>query len=197
MYKRQLLGNPSFSIAVPTWAAVSDIPEPIGTCKMSHALISLFNEVASVEGKQIKAEWVQAAVQPAESHLFDMVNNRILPRWRVAGGPPAVEEMTRVEHQMAEDAYSVVSYLAETGSFNLAPTIDFDVRQQPHFRYAFSADADDADGNVVSYLWNFGDGTTSEEVAPVHKFPSAGVYLVSVTIADDDGVTTTAWRYLR
>lgn len=39
-----------------------------------------------------------------------------------------------------------------------------------------------------SLLWDFGDGTTSTEPNPVHKFTKAGIYNVSLTI---DGVGTT------
>ncbi len=196
-----LLGNPSFSIAVPTWVAVSDIPEPIGTCAMHTAVTTVYDRASTEKEQRIAEEWVQAVTFPAEVHLFDMVNNRILPQWRMAGGQPPLEEMTRVEHRMAYDAYSVVRYLADTCNAgecvsNLAPTIDFEASQRPKHRYGFSPDAADADGSIASYLWDFGDGLTSTEDAPVHEFPGAGTYLVSVTVADNDGVTTTAWRYL-
>jgi PKD repeat protein len=36
--------------------------------------------------------------------------------------------------------------------------------------------------NIDSYLWNFGDGGTSAEAAPVHTYNSKGVKNVSVTI---------------
>ncbi len=191
-----LLGNPSFSIAVPTWATVSEIPDPIGTCAMHTAVTTLVERSPSNRGQQIEAGWAQAAVLPAEAHLFDMINNRILPYWRTLKDPPAVTEMTRIEHQMAQDAYSVVNYLASTGDHNLAPTVDFEAQKGASMQYTFSANAADTDGGVVSYLWDFGDGTASTEGTPLHEFPNAGVYLVSVTVADDDGVTTTAWRYL-
>jgi hypothetical protein len=184
-----VLGNPSFSIAVPTWAEVSVIPDPIATCDMYNAVYTLYSN------KQIKEEWVQAVVLPAEAHLFDMVNERILPKWHEVG-PPAVEEMTRIEEQMAEDAYSVVNYMATTLESNLGPTIDFEAQHLSNLAYTFNPSAADEDGSIVSFLWNFGDGTTSEEDVPVHDFLSTGVYLVSVTVTDDDGVSTTAWRYL-
>ena len=63
-------------------------------------------------------------------------------------------------------------------------------------RYEVTSNATDPDGNVDSFSWNFGDGATATEPAPLHKFPGPGDYLVSLTVADDDGVTTTAWRYL-
>ncbi|MCY7421446.1 MAG: PKD domain-containing protein [Chitinophagaceae bacterium] len=44
---------------------------------------------------------------------------------------------------------------------------------------------------VVAYLWNFGDTTTSTEVAPLHKWSKAGNYSISVTITTVNGCTTT------
>jgi PKD repeat protein len=33
------------------------------------------------------------------------------------------------------------------------------------------------------YYWSFGDGTVSNDVTPVHKFPKAGIYKVCLTVA--------------
>jgi PKD repeat protein len=47
----------------------------------------------------------------------------------------------------------------------------------------------DPGGTITSYLWNFGDGTTSSQISPSHTYPSAGVYLVTLTVRDErDGV---------
>jgi PKD repeat protein len=35
-----------------------------------------------------------------------------------------------------------------------------------------------------TYLWDFGDGTTSSSASPTHTFPSTGVYYVSVSTTD-------------
>ncbi|QTV04797.1 T9SS type B sorting domain-containing protein [Faecalibacter bovis] len=35
---------------------------------------------------------------------------------------------------------------------------------------------------ITSYLWNFGDGTTSTEAAPIHFYTSAGTYNVQLTV---------------
>ncbi|WP_333877902.1 T9SS type B sorting domain-containing protein [Flavobacterium sp.] len=42
-----------------------------------------------------------------------------------------------------------------------------------------------------SYLWNFGDGTTSTEHNPTHVFPSSGTYTVTFTTFNAFGCTTT------
>jgi hypothetical protein len=43
-------------------------------------------------------------------------------------------------------------------------------------------------GGVVSYLWDFGDGTTSVERNPIHEYTQSGTYMASLTITDFYGV---------
>jgi PKD repeat protein len=45
----------------------------------------------------------------------------------------------------------------------------------------------DPDGNIASYLWNFGDGNASAFQNPVHTYSSAGTYTVTLTVTDNDG----------
>lgn len=40
---------------------------------------------------------------------------------------------------------------------------------------------------IVSYRWNFGDGTTSSGVTREHKFANPGTYAVVLTVTDDVG----------
>ncbi|MCW3108222.1 MAG: hypothetical protein JWQ09_2728, partial [Segetibacter sp.] len=42
-------------------------------------------------------------------------------------------------------------------------------------------------GVNATYLWNFGDGTTSTTVSPVHSFSQAGSYKVSMVMIDVNG----------
>jgi len=45
----------------------------------------------------------------------------------------------------------------------------------------------DADGSIVSYSWDFGDGSTSTGMKTSHIFTSAGEYTVTLTVTDDHG----------
>ena len=52
----------------------------------------------------------------------------------------------------------------------------------------------DQDGAITGRLWDFGDGTTAEDVNPEHAFEDDGTFAVSLTVTDDNGArhTTTA-----
>ncbi len=45
--------------------------------------------------------------------------------------------------------------------------------------------------NAISWMWNFGDGTTSTSQNPVHVFSSPGSHSVSLTITTSDGCSYT------
>lgn len=51
----------------------------------------------------------------------------------------------------------------------------------------FEGNGMDEDGQIISYFWNFGDGSTSTEQNPVHTYQSSGVYTVTLTVTDDSG----------
>ncbi|PZX55861.1 PKD domain-containing protein, partial [Algoriphagus chordae] len=42
------------------------------------------------------------------------------------------------------------------------------------------------DDGELTYLWNFGDGTNSAEMNPVHTYDIAGTFTVSLTVIDSD-----------
>ncbi|MGC9308950.1 MAG: PKD domain-containing protein [Thermoplasmatota archaeon] len=53
----------------------------------------------------------------------------------------------------------------------------------------------DADGHIVSYHWNFGDGRTGSGYNPCHTYSSGGTYQVRLTVIDDDGASDTDTTY--
>jgi len=50
----------------------------------------------------------------------------------------------------------------------------------------------DPDGDIASYAWDFGDGTTGSGANPMHAYATAGTYNVSLTVTDDGGLTASA-----
>jgi PKD repeat protein len=50
----------------------------------------------------------------------------------------------------------------------------------------------DPNGEVVSYEWDFGDGTTGEGVKVSHSYANTGYYVITLTVTDDAGAVGTA-----
>lgn len=50
----------------------------------------------------------------------------------------------------------------------------------------------DVDGTIVSWLWDFGDGNTSTEQNPAHKYANNGEYRINLTVWDNIGANNTA-----
>ncbi|MGY1824713.1 PKD domain-containing protein [Geodermatophilus sp. SYSU D00079] len=55
--------------------------------------------------------------------------------------------------------------------------------------YTFSAVTDDADGEIVSHTWDFGDGTApaAGSATATHTYTTSGNYTVKLTVVDDLG----------
>ena len=180
-----ILGQSNYGIAVPTWVRVFDIPQCLSSGDMYDRAKSLYSK-----GNEATT---QASTFPVEAHTFDIVVNTFLPHWRTAGVPP-VAEMTRIEHQIASDAYSLLDCLDNRQSDNKAPHVTFN--SFPHeLTVDFTLIANDPDGTIVAIEWNFGDGQTSTGSSPSHTYTEPGTYLVSCTVTDDDGVSITDWGY--
>ncbi len=72
---------------------------------------------------------------------------------------------------------------------NEAPTAAFS-RNCNALTCTFNAgDSEDADGTIVSYSWDFGDGNTATGVNPTNAYALEGSYNVVLTITDDGGAT--------
>jgi PKD repeat protein len=51
----------------------------------------------------------------------------------------------------------------------------------------------DPDGTIIFYRWNFGDGSSQIlDISPEHTYADPGVYIVTLTVVDDDGRSSMA-----
>ena len=71
-------------------------------------------------------------------------------------------------------------------SFTFSPT-------KPHIgeKVQFMDTSVDEDGQIVSWLWDFGDGTMSTNRNPIHIYEAEGMYTVRLTVIDNNGAKDT------
>jgi len=79
----------------------------------------------------------------------------------------------------------VVINLKPAASFNCTPNPQTDMDIQ------FTDNSVDPENKSLSWLWDFGDGNTSELQTPTHKFTTKGDYNVTLTVTDDENATDT------
>ena len=75
-------------------------------------------------------------------------------------------------------------------SNGMDPVALFEPIQNTNDDHSFSFNASgsyDEDGNITSYFWDFGDGTTSTEMNSDHTYSGEGWYNVTLIVTDDQG----------
>ncbi len=62
----------------------------------------------------------------------------------------------------------------------------------PPLKIKFNASVENANVEIISYNWNFGDGNTATGKTVTYTYKKNGTYLVTLTVKDKNGVTTNA-----
>lgn len=96
--------------------------------------------------------------------------------------------------------YFAVAYFPECGALTSLITVEacsqctnfFTYNSQPQQCGVFYEFVPGASSQIVSYHWDFGDGTTSTDLQPTHIFTpgETGTYTVTLTTTDVDGCTS-------
>ena len=87
-----------------------------------------------------------------------------------------------IQRAIEADGHAPVAHLSgPTSGFEGTPV-----------QFSGALSRDDDVGDVLSYLWDFGDGTTDIGATPVHAFLDNGTYTVRLTVADRYGVSRSA-----
>lgn len=54
------------------------------------------------------------------------------------------------------------------------------------------SNSSDADGSLVAWHWDFGDGASADEADPAHNYTTPGTYTATLTVTDDQGAAAIA-----
>jgi len=125
--------------------------------------------------------------------------------WDFGDGTNIMVTSAFVDHVYADDGvYTVTLTVTDNDGSTATVTSTKTVSNRPPVasftenatavltRVAIRFDAsgsEDSDGYIISYLWDFGDGTTAFGVKVNHAYENDDVYSVTLTVIDDDGAT--------
>jgi hypothetical protein len=77
-----------------------------------------------------------------------------------------------------QNAPPVATFTGSSNNVFTGGTVTFD-----------ATSSSDIDGTIVSYLWDFGDGSTGSGTTASHSYANAGTYTVRLTVTDNQGAT--------
>ncbi|MEC4725089.1 PKD domain-containing protein [Shewanella sp. D64] len=85
----------------------------------------------------------------------------------------------------------LVITIKEDEAPNVAPVSSFTFNAQSNM-VSFTSTSVDEDGELVSYLWDLGDGNSADTETVNHPYAQDGEYTVSLTVTDNGGLSHTS-----
>lgn len=104
-----------------------------------------------------------------DTSFSDPGSHRVRVKVTDDGGTDSVGQIIEVRGQVEANA-DAVPRTVETGE-------------------SITFDGADSSGDIESYRWNFGDGTTGTGITPSHTYEDSGTYLVELVVETTDGRT--------
>lgn len=125
-------------------------------------------------------------------------------RVRAVGAPGATATLAPDFEIFHDVDFQPIPFTVEPGTITIIPSVnelpvaDFEfspLGPSTRDEIQFTDQSSDPDGQVVQWLWDFGDGTTSTEQNPKHRYSQGGVYTVTLTVTDNrEGSATVTKR---
>jgi len=117
--------------------------------------------------------------------------------WSFPGGSPVASNLTNplVQYQVSGTYTVTLTAINGSGSSSTTKTNYITVQTIPSSNFNYSVDTltvsfTNNSIGATSYLWNFGDGNTSNQANPVHTYAQSGTYTVTLTSTNACGSTT-------
>ena len=84
-----------------------------------------------------------------------------------------------------------LTFCSDSSGPDLPPLVAF-ATNCTELSCTFQDQSRDTDGAIVGRTWDFGDGSNSGEMEPVHVYGQAGTYSVRLTVVDDSGKSSSS-----
>ena len=89
------------------------------------------------------------------------------------------------------DASLTASYGSDSNNGPPVASFDYVVTGE---KVDLTSTSTDSDGQIVSYQWDLGDGTSKSGAVVSHTYAAAGDYVVTLTVTDDAGTATSTTK---
>lgn len=113
--------------------------------------------------------------------------------WDSANVANGTHKLKAVAYDKAGNKAETEEISVTTQNANKAPVANAgkDKTGTENVELTFDASQSTDNGTIKSFAWDFGDGTKSTEMTTKHAYSKAGTYTVTLTVADEEGLTGT------
>ena len=101
---------------------------------------------------------------------------------------PSWSYLQYIDDLIADDATFAIEVPSPPYAYFVASAYSAYVNEEIVFN---ASGSNDPDGEIVSYQWNFGDGTTGTGAVVTHTYSAVGTFSVTLTVIDNDGLNST------
>jgi hypothetical protein len=177
---------------------LSDLPEEAYTSNGHKAalldktglIINRVDACNKCHKPNVKEQWIYKQYEKAQHTLENEIIRRIDG---CSGGDSSDDWIMACEEK--DQPFAVATLLQKTFDQilgNALPPeatadVDLPVGVYPH-TVQFTGAANDPDGSVALFFWDFGDGVNSSEQDPTHTYECPGDYTAVLTVVDNDGL---------
>ena len=128
-----------------------------------------------------------------DSKLVDTITSGMSYSWDSANVANGTHKLKAVAYDKAGNKAETEEISVTTQNANKAPVANAgkDKTGLENVELTFDASQSTDNGTIKSYAWDFGDGTKSTEMTTKHAYSKAGTYTVTLTVADEEGLTGT------
>ena len=156
---------------------------------------------------EAQISFTQTKLLPCDSLNYQFTNTSVAPQgfpfsptsftWDFGDGSPQVVtiQLNIIHTYAVAGTYNVKLYLNDTTYCNSPDSVVLQLRASPLLVAQFETPPSgcapyDAFFNNTSlggqsFIWNFGDGTTSTEVSPTHTYLTVGTYTITLSATDN------------
>ncbi len=164
------------SVTVNVTANVNNAPEAAFTSEVNGKTVKFTNKSSDKDGDQLSYVWDfgdgQKSTDANPTHVYADYGNYSV-KLTVSDGKTE----------------SSITNPVKVSSENNPPVPEFSYTEDNGL-VKFTNTSNDPDGDELSYVWDFGDNTTSTQVSPEHQYAKSGAYTVKLT-ANDGAATVT------
>ncbi|GAF98641.1 unnamed protein product, partial [marine sediment metagenome] len=167
----------------------------ITSSDQNNSIAGLAEQLFSKQDDNHYDQYINGLIRPMEDNIIQAVD---ATRARWLGSGFNLDEATRIHMEACDTAWHTMNSMnAGSGrTLNLTPSLTSINTSIDGLQVTFSCVASDADGSIVDYDWDFGDGNSFTSPSPVHPYYSAGIYLVRCRVVDDSGSRNSKWKYI-